>query len=351
MPRMEKERLLQRLANGKPVGALLLLGNDAYLRETLRARLVEAFVPEGAREWAVSRFSVADAGLLRVLQQCETRPMLAPHQVVIATDVDTLEQLDEARREQTAASLESYLKDPADFTTLILEAEQLDQRMRLFKVMESKALVVSVGLSENPAERDAAATRVAQELARELGVQIEGDALDDLTDLLDGDLTRLRTEMDKLTAYVGERKRITPADVDALVVSEKKYSIWQLADLLANRQRARALEFLGGVLREGEEPAGIVGALAWMYRTLIQAQELPRHATVWDLMKRVRMRKDTAELALAAARRIPRAQLLDGLEALYEADSVLKSGPANARAVMEFLVARLTGNAAKSMPA
>ena len=45
--------------------------------------------------------------------------------------------------------------------------------------------------------------------------------------------------------------------------------------MLAARQPARALEFLDSLLREGEAPL-IARRAAWMYRKLIEAQELPR---------------------------------------------------------------------------
>ncbi len=54
------------------------------------------------------------------------------------------------------------------------------------------------------------------------------------------------------------------------------------------------------------------------------------------------MRTDAVEQAIRQSRKIPRAQLLDGLAALGEADSRLKKGKIDQRAVMEFLVARLT---------
>ncbi|HEX2713083.1 MAG TPA: hypothetical protein VHM88_12870, partial [Candidatus Acidoferrales bacterium] len=63
------------------------------------------------------------------------------------------------------------------------------------------------------------------------------------------------------------------------------------------------------------------------------------------------MRAETAELALRQARKIRRQQLLEGLVALYEADSQLKSGAPNPRAIMEFLVARLTGPPPAAKPA
>lgn len=342
MPQLDLAKLLARLASGKPVPAVLLIGPEAFLRETCRKKLVEAMVPESAREWAVSRLSLADVELGRILQQAQTLPMLAPRQVVLVSDLEELEQLDDKARDAAVKELEAYLDDPAPFTMLVLEAEKLDSRMRLSKLLGDKALVVPAALSDDPAVRNLMVADMAHQVASELGVTLDAEAATDLADLVNGELSRARTELEKLAAYVGDRKRITPADVDLLVVSEKKYSIWQLADMLASRRRGEALEFLNGVLREGEEAPSIIGALAWMYRKLIQAQELPRGVSVWDAVRHLGIRKDTAEVALREARRIPRAQLLDGLRALYEADSRLKSAASDDRAILEFLITVLT---------
>ena len=42
-----------------------------------------------------------------------------------------------------------------------------------------------------------------------------------------------------LATYVGDRRRITRADVEKLVVSAKKYSVWQFAEMLASKSRSR----------------------------------------------------------------------------------------------------------------
>lgn len=368
MPRTDVDKLLARVAGGKPVAAILLEGDDAYLRESVRTALVEKLVPENAREWGVLRISLRDGDLEEVLGRAQMLPMLAPRQVIIVSDLEVLqgrapagagEESDKEEKEETAkdtprdkaiASLAEYLEDPAPFTTLVFEAAQLDQRMRLAKLLHEKALVVATRLEEGPAS-EATAVALARRMARDLGAELEPAAAEDLVELVGTELMRVRTEVEKLAAFAGERKRITEGDVDALVVSEKKYTIWQLAEMLAGRQRRAALDFLNGILREGEEAAGIVGALAWMYRVLIQAQELPRGASVWDAVRQLRVRKDTAEIALAAGRRIPRTQLLAGLRALYDADSRLKSGVHDKQAVLEFLLAELTAPLAQSRSA
>jgi DNA polymerase III subunit delta len=178
-------------------------------------------------------------------------------------------------------------------------------------------------------------------MAKELGAALDQDAAEELCDLLNGELAAIRTELEKLSAYAGERRRITRADVDLLVISARKYEVWDLADMLAARQPAQALEFLDRLLREGEAAPALLGGLAWMYRKLLEAQELPSGTVGWQAASRLKMRSDAAELAVRQSRKFPRSQLTNGLIALYEADSRLKSGGTNQRAVMEFLVTQL----------
>jgi DNA polymerase-3 subunit delta len=157
---------------------------------------------------------------------------------------------------------------------------------------------------------------------------------------------RLKTELEKLATYVADRKLIRRQDVSALVVSEKTATVWELADLLAGRQQKKALEFLDRLLRDGEEPLQMLGALTWMYRKLIEASEVKGASNGWQAARALSMRPEQAEVALQAARRIPKARLLQGLQSLREADDLLKGGCDDPRAVMEFLIADLTGLAA-----
>jgi len=139
--------------------------------------------------------------------------------------------------------------------------------------------------------------------------------------------------------------------VATLVISSKKYTVWQLADMMAEQQSRRAIEFLAALLREGEEPVALVGALAWMVRKLIEASDLAPATTGWQAARALAMRPEAAEAAVRNAHRIPRARLLAGLRALYEADNQLKSANPNPRAVLEFLICRLAGaEMAKARP-
>ena len=348
MPRVSHAELLSRLAKGKPVPALLLLGDEPFLRDASRAQLIETFVPEAARAWAVSRYSTDRGETQDALEQAQTLPMLAPRQIVFLHDVEKIEKLGEKNRDAAVEQLQAYLDDPAPFTVLVLEATALDLRMKLAKLLSEKALVVEVGLGEDLQDRQAAAVPLARALAKEHGVDFESGAAEDLAEFVAADLMRLKTEIEKLSTFVGGRKLIRRQDVTALVISEKTTTVWELADLLASRQQKRALEFLDRLLRDGEEPLQMLGAITWMYRKLIEASELKGISHGYQAARALAMRPEQAELALQSARKIPKARLLQGLQSLQAADNRLKGGADDPHAIMEFLISDLAAPNAKS---
>jgi len=336
MPELTAEKMIQRLAGGKPVPAIVLLGTDVYLRDLCRNKIIDACVPEGARDWAVVRISGNAQGWQEALERAQTMPMLAPRQVIIVEDAETVESLGEKSREEIVEGLEKYLGSPAPFTILLLEAAALDGRQRFSKVLGEKALMVKLNIG------DASAAMLAAQMAKELGVEIDREATALLADILSGEPARMRIELEKLAAYVHGRGLIRAEDIEALVVAARKNTVWQLADMLATRKRDAALAFLDNLLREGEQPIGLVGALAWMYRKLIEARDLPAGTNGYQAARQLGMRPEAADAAIRNARRLPKAELIAGLVALAETDSQLKSANPNPRALMEFLIARLT---------
>ena len=345
MPSIGPEELLARLKKGKPIPALLLLGEETYLRDSCRAALIDTFVSEAARTWAISRFSADRGEVQSALDQAQTLPMLSPQQVVFLEEAESIEEFSDKKREDAVKQLEAYLADPASFTVLVVEAAHLDQRMRLGKILAEKALVVQVGLGDNQDQRNAAAFALAKSLAREQGIDFERGAAEDLAESVAADLQRLKTEIEKLATYLGDRKTIRREDVALMVISEKAATVWELADFLAARRSKPALEFLERLLRDGDEPLSILGALAWMYRKLIEASEV---TNTWQAARTLQMPPAKAELAVRNARQISKPRLLAGLRALQRADDRLKSGEKDARAVMEFLITELTASDART---
>ncbi|HEX8763597.1 MAG TPA: DNA polymerase III subunit delta, partial [Candidatus Acidoferrum sp.] len=231
MARIAADELLSRLEKGKPIPAILLLGEEPYLRDRCRTLLIARYVPEAARAWAVSRYSADRGQTQAALEQAQTMAMLSPVQVVFLEDAEAVESLGEKNRDAAVDLLTAYLENPAPFTVLVIEATQLDQRIKWGKLLTEKTLAVACGLGENLHERQAGAVALARAMAKEQGVEFERGAAEDLAESVAADLMRLKTEIDKLATFAAEKKQIRREDVRALVVSEKTTTVWELADM------------------------------------------------------------------------------------------------------------------------
>jgi len=346
MPEVSPEKLAERLARGKSIPGVVLLGEDSYLREMCRNQIIDAFVPEGARDWAVARFSGRGGRWDEILERAQTVPMLAPRQVIIVDDADSLENLGDKARDKILEALGNYFDSPAPFTILLFEAAALDGRQKFAKLLGEKALIVRLTIGGE------SAAALAQHMARSLGAEISREAAALLADILNGQPARMRIEIEKLAAYAHGRAQITSADIEALVVAARKNTVWQFTDMLASRNRAAAFAFLDNLLRDGEQPIAIVGALAWTYRKMIEARALPAHTRGFQATRQLGIYDPVAaEAAIRNAHRVSKRELLAGLTALAEADSSLKSSNPNPRAFMEFLIARLASPAVSSASA
>ena len=326
------DQLIARLATHKPVPLIALIGSDPYLRELCRNHIIDAFTDAASRDWNVSRISVRDGGWDEVFDRAQTLPMLSKRQVVIVEDVQSIEKLGDDSRERIVKSLEEYMASPADFTVLVFEAESLDGRQKFTKVLNDKAFTVDLVITPE------SAVPLAMQMAREFGAELDRPAAMLLADAVNGEPARMRIELEKLSTYAGRGGRISREDVERLVVAARKNTVWQLADLIAAQNSKAALNLLENLLREGEQPPMIVGALAFRYRALIDGGPSFGYSRPGQFS------------GAPAAQGASKKRLLDGLVALADADSELKSSNPNHRATLEFLIARLAGRATAGHP-
>ncbi|MBI4099073.1 DNA polymerase III subunit delta [Candidatus Parcubacteria bacterium] len=102
----------------------------------------------------------------------------------------------------------------------------------------------------------------------ERGAAIEPAAVAALVDTAGNDTWRLAAELEKLAAYC-EGRPITAADVAVLVARPEMPQTFALADAVARRDRARALELLHQHLAAGDSPQALVGMIGYALRTLL----------------------------------------------------------------------------------
>ncbi len=309
--------------------AYLIVGGDTSLRVARRQEIVSQLLPVGAREFGVEKISLDRGSLPTVLARAATRPLLSPRQVLVLDNLDAL-------GEEDVPALEKYFQRPAEFTILVFEAAKLDQRTRLAHLLLDKCRVFEADALDNQE-----AVHAVEELARAKKLKMARETAEELVYVLGSDLGRLRSEVEKLLAYVGTGHEVTSADVVAVVSAARRLSAFELADALGERRTAEALVLLRRLVESGEQPVGLVGVLAWLYRQLLQARTLPGNAPVWRAAQVLQAPRSRVQDLLRQGRRFSHQDLAEGLSALLQADVALKSSPPDPGGLLEMLVVRL----------
>jgi len=179
-------------------------------------------------------------------------------------------------------------------------------------------------------------------MARAAKIAIEPAAAEALVEALAADVGRIAVELEKLRLY---GKPITVDALPLLVPDARQSTIFALVNALGRRDRARSLDALDSLVREGEYLPLALTFLAGQFRMALVAKEanLKGASQVQSHFQRagVPMWGSRAEQVAVTAAKFSKPQLERGLTLIFEADRDLRSARPDDRTVVEQFVVRL----------
>lgn len=159
--------------------------------------------------------------------------------------------------------------------TLILWLEGPTEGKGLTKIIEKHGAAADLtGPSGKKGGQSAALKGLMKaRLARE-GKTIHARAEALLLEKIGGETALLEAEMDKLIAYVGERRQILPEDVEETVGAAREEPLYELTAVLGEKKLGDALKKLGKLEDQGYNPLQILAGIANALRRLLAAREV-----------------------------------------------------------------------------
>ncbi|HEX4835355.1 MAG TPA: DNA polymerase III subunit delta [bacterium] len=314
----------------------LLLGDEDVRAEQALGRLLDDLLPASDRALNLDVMNAGETPVEEIMTRCETLPFFGARRVVVV-------RRGEEFRAQDQDALAAYLERGASpSAALIVIAESLDRRRRLFGVLQRVGRVILCGRLDPKDLPPWIRTRVKEE-----GKTITPDAAEVLVGLVGGGLRELGLEIAKLVAYVGERPTITPQDVHEAASHVAEATVFELMDAVGHRQADRALRVLQTVIALGEPPVRILYMLEDQLRMLLRTKALverrPHPARISpDEIREVlgtrawlfgRYREQVAAFGAMDVARV--------LGLLVETDAMIKTGATPARLAIETLIVRL----------
>ena len=328
---MDYAGYLKAADTGAPPPVALLHGPEAMLLDDAVSRVTRGLFPDGgdltlSREILDSRESGAEG----IVQAALHLPWSGSRRLVVAKGVEELGS-------RAAEALSGYCRTPNPSTVLMLLAPQTLAATHWLHKAIPRPFAIAV---QAPAGGQLVGWRRAR--ARALGIELTDDAASLLVQLAGDDLTQLCGEVEKAALAGGaDNRRVTAAEVRAVVGETRARRVFDLTDALVARDRGAALMLLNAMLGAGEEPFALLGMLAREARAAWRAADGLRAGRSEDEIARELGRPPRLAAAMIErARTLPPSLAAEQLRRCWEAERRLKLGGAP-RAELSLLIADL----------
>jgi DNA polymerase-3 subunit delta len=329
MPLASADKLYRALGSGRRGGVFFLFGDDEFLKEEAAAAITAAHLDPATRDFNYDQLRGTSVEPETVAAIAQTPPLMAEWRIVVVREVQAL-----AAHARGRSALESLIARPIPGLALVLLATLPDRsKAQIYEQLKRAGMAVeftSLATADLPgwlADR-----------ARARGIELDTAAARALAAAKGAELGVLMQELAKLGDYIGERKRVTLADVEAVVGAVPRQNRWDWFDLVGAARFREARAGLPVLLDGTESGVGLVIGLGNHFLRLgvaaaggerALADVLPQHQR-WLAQRITKQARQWTTTAIDLA-----------LDDLLRADRLLKSSSLDERQIVEELLLRL----------
>jgi len=315
------------LTTGKGQPFYLLYGDEGFLIERAREKILTALLPSQFKELNFTSYDADQAPPSEVITACNTLPCMAQRRVVLVKGAHRYNQGD-------LRSFIPYLQSPSPTTSLIFIAEGMPSEF-IKAVKDGAFHLKQLPQKETP--------HWIRAIALELGKEISPGAAGYLQEAVGSDLQGLRNELAKVSLYIGDEKRIELQDVEGVVSEVRVNTIFELTKAIGERNLKRAFRVFGKIWESGEPPLKILGMISRQFRHLLMTKEaLTQGGGAAEVKKQLGISNPYYLKELSAqAKGFSQQALQRALMNLWETDLSLKRSPLPKRLLLEGLIIKL----------
>jgi len=247
----------------KPV--YLLFGKESHLATQCYDALWKAAIGSGPRGFNDQVFQAEKTSGAAIASAAAHLPMMASRRVIAVRHVGKLKKVDCER-------LAEYCANPSPTTVLLLlgasgAAKSVDGRTKLAKAIRAQGRWCEFRKLYGRNLRS-----WIEGEARRLGNHLDPSGPGYLEALLGNDLSQIANGLRNVSLYVGEREEIRMEDLELVISGSKEEARWDLLDDLGRRRLQPALRNLQILLRQGEDPHGLLALIRRRVRMLLEIE-------------------------------------------------------------------------------
>lgn len=321
--KMRIEELKKSLAE-KVYPAYIIDGDDAYLRELAVKQIKQKCLGDNDIDFCVFDGATVKNDPDSLVSALMQYPFLSEKRIVLVRDYAP-----------TAADLKNkglsaYFANPSDTSVLITVNVTPCENLRKIACAER--------VDCSKASPAVVARYVTVTLKRQ-GIAVSEENARILGEYCLFDMTRVYGETEKLAAYCYGKTEATKADIDAVVIRDTDYRIYEMTEKLAQKNADGALEILNDMLSKNADPQKLFTSVYYYFRRLFFCAV--SNKSYAELSKDLGIKEYAAQKSVAQAKKIGARKLKNVITAFENCDAGFKSGlisPDNALFVCVFKI-------------
>lgn len=310
---MELKTIQEDIKTGNYKQAYLLFGEEAYLKQQYKQKLVDALNPDGD----TMNFSCYEGKGIEVkalIDLCETMPFFADRRVVLIEDSGFFKNKCE--------ELADYMKSLPDYVVLIFTESEVDKRSKMYKAVKNCGRVVEFGKQDEKTLMRWAAGLLAKE-----GRRITQRDMELFLTKTGTDMGNLRMELEKLITYTQGRDVVTAEDIEEICTTQTANKIFDMVRAVTEKNQKRALELYYDLLTLKEPPMRILFLLAKQFRQLLLTKQLTGEgASQNEIASRLGVPSFVVRNIASCARSYSVEELQKAVEDFVDSEEAVKTG-------------------------
>lgn len=320
---MNHKELFTALKNGKIEPCYLFEGEEEFTKASALRRLRDQVA--GGDFAQMNHVRLYDPAPDELIAAAETLPFMSEKRFIEVRQCSLL-TADKTKDYDPDKAIEKYqdyfLSLPDTACIVFYVRGKAEKRKKMYSLLSKRATVVSF----EPLTDQELTQWIAQQLNK-TGKRISFPCCQQLWFSAGKDLTLLSNELEKLSAYLGDREEVTAADIDAVCVKSTEYKVFDLADTLLSGKGSKALGMLDGLLKEGNDRLMMLSLLGRQCRQLYYISVMTDAGKKQNEMaQELGLSGYILPKLLPLARRYTTAQLKKAAKLCTETEYLVKSG-------------------------
>lgn len=310
--------------------AYLLYGEEAYLKQQYKQRLLKGLMPE-EDTMNMSRYEGKGINVREVIDQGETMPFFAERRVILLEDTGFFKN--------KCDELADYMKTLPEYLTMIFVETEVDKRSKMYKAVKAAGRV-----AEFTKQDEKSLMMWVLGLLKKEDKKITQRDMELFLTHTGTDMGNIRMEVQKLLDYTLGRQVITREDIEAVCTTQTTNKIFEMVRAVTEKNQKKALDLYYDLLTLKEPPMRILFLLAKQYRQLMltKAMVLDGHGQN-EISRQLGVPTFVVRNYIQCARQYELSQLKQAVEDFVEAEEAVKTGRLGDVLSVELLIVKYSG--------